>query len=123
MQPSVGRIVHYVSYGTPGGEYSRECRAAIITEVALPYEPGSAEEARANEVGLFVANPAGLFLNRGVSLDEGKPDTMGGTNLCEGLDFAGGTWHLPARVQEWTASRATLARSRAPGLAAVPSTV
>lgn len=29
--PSVGRIVHYVSYGTPGGEYTSECRAAIIT--------------------------------------------------------------------------------------------
>jgi hypothetical protein len=33
MQPSVGRIVHYVSYGTPGGEYGQECRAAIVTEV------------------------------------------------------------------------------------------
>lgn len=32
--PSVGRIVHYVSYGTPGGEYTSECRAAIITEVS-----------------------------------------------------------------------------------------
>ena len=99
MLPSVGRIVHYVSYGTPGGEYSRECRAAIITEVALPYEPGSAEEARANEVGLFVANPTGLFLNRGVPLDEGKLDSAPRTNVCDGLDFAGGTWHWPARVE------------------------
>src|ERR1039457_4289793 len=33
VKPSTGRIVHYVSYGTPGGEYSRECRAAVVTEV------------------------------------------------------------------------------------------
>ena len=32
-QPSVGAIVHYQSYGTPGGEYLPEPRAAIITEV------------------------------------------------------------------------------------------
>lgn len=29
--PSVGRVVHYQSYGTPGGEYLPEPRAAIIT--------------------------------------------------------------------------------------------
>lgn len=29
----IGRIVHYVSYGTPGGEYTSECRAAVVTEV------------------------------------------------------------------------------------------
>jgi len=33
MQPTIGRIVHYQSYGTPGGEYLPEPRAAIITEV------------------------------------------------------------------------------------------
>lgn len=27
---TVGRIVHYVSYGTPGGEFLQECRAAIV---------------------------------------------------------------------------------------------
>ncbi len=87
MKPSVGRIVHYVSYGTPAGEYSRECRAAIITET------GAGDTA-----GLFVANPTGLFLNRAVTFDAGQPDTAGGTNLCDGLDYAGGTWHWPARV-------------------------
>jgi len=97
MTPSVGRIAHYVSYGTPGGEYSRECRAAIITEVALPFEPGSAEESRALEVGLFVANPTGLFLNRAVAYDAGL-NIGGGSKLCDGLDFKGGTWHWPARV-------------------------
>jgi hypothetical protein len=33
MKPSVGRTVHYVSYGTPGGEYKSKCRAAIIADV------------------------------------------------------------------------------------------
>lgn len=33
QQPTVGRVVHYQSYGTPGGEYLPEPRAAIITEV------------------------------------------------------------------------------------------
>lgn len=33
MKPTVGRIVHYQSYGTPNGEYLPEPRAAIITEV------------------------------------------------------------------------------------------
>lgn len=33
MIPTVGRIVHYQSYGTPGGEYLPEPRAAVITEV------------------------------------------------------------------------------------------
>lgn len=33
MHPTVGRIVHYQSYGTPGGEYQPEPRAAIVTQV------------------------------------------------------------------------------------------
>lgn len=28
MKPSIGRIIHYQSYGTPGGEYLPETRAA-----------------------------------------------------------------------------------------------
>lgn len=53
-KPTIGRIVHYQSFGTPGGEYLPEPRAAIITEVT------------GDTVGLFVANPTGLFLNRDV---------------------------------------------------------
>ena len=92
MKPSVGRIVHYVSYGTPGGEYSRECRAAVVTEV-----PDGVEDPRT--IGLAVLNPTGMFFNRTNARDDGKPDYAGGTNLCGGLDYAGGTWHWPARVQ------------------------
>jgi hypothetical protein len=73
QKPSVGRIVHYVSYGTPGGEYASECRAAIITETNT-----------SDTVGLAVLNPTGMFFNRTVVHDE---ETK-----------AGGTWHWPERV-------------------------
>ena len=76
MRPSAGRIVHYVSYGTPGGEYESECRAAIVTEVtADPRE----------SAGLCVLNPEGMFFGRAVPHDESTP-------RC------GGTWHWPERV-------------------------
>jgi hypothetical protein len=82
-KPSVGRIVHYVAYGTPGGEFpAGVCRAATITEVGIPLaeniEPDPHER-----VGIMVANPTGLFFNRGIPHDENK---------------APGTWHWPERV-------------------------
>lgn len=76
QKPSVGRIVHYVSYGTPGGEYPSVCRAAIITEADS--EPG------VTAVGLAVLNPEGMFFNRDVTHSED--------------DHRGGTWHWPERV-------------------------
>lgn len=56
--PRVGQTVHYVSYGTPGGEYKSQCRAAIVT-AACDCEP-------ADTVDLAVLNPEGMFFNRGV---------------------------------------------------------
>ncbi|WP_406168862.1 hypothetical protein [Streptomyces sp. NBC_00996] len=84
-QPSVGRIVHYVSYGTPGGEYTSQCRAAIITAV----EPSEGEGTLANmngeeRVSLAVLNPTGMFFNQGCRHSEGAQ--------------TGGTWHWPERV-------------------------
>jgi hypothetical protein len=80
-KPSVSRAVHYVSYGTPGGEYASQCRAATITEVA----PGQDAP-----VGLCVQNPTGLFFHSladgGVAQDE--------TNK------RGGTWHWPERTTD-----------------------
>ncbi len=64
-KPTVGRIVHYQSYGTPGGEYTPQPRAAIITEVN---EPVGTEM----RVGLCVLNPTGQFFNRDVAYAE-KP--------------------------------------------------
>lgn len=64
--PSVGRMVHYFAYGTPGGEFPASvARAAVITEVDTPGDPFSA-------VGLCVMNPSGLFFNPHVPyMDEG----------------------------------------------------
>jgi hypothetical protein len=94
MKPSVGRVVHYVSYGTPGGEYKSECRAAIVTEVAdVPTGPNGEYK-----VGLFVANPTGIFLNRDVEQDEGAGPAGAGVAEVE-RPHQGGTWHWPERVE------------------------
>ena len=106
MKPSIGRIVHYVSYGTPGGEYGKECRAAIVTEV--PEGVGNPQT-----VGLCVLNPTGQFFNRTVPYDAGagtpgkadcpsqphedKPFRYCGCGWAE-PSFVGGTWHWPERV-------------------------
>lgn len=71
--PSVGRMVHYVSYGTPGGEYGSVCRAAVITETDT-----------SDMVGLCVLNPTGQFFDRTVVQDEDEK--------------VGGTWHWPERT-------------------------
>jgi len=80
MKPSVGRIVHYVAYGTPGGEFpSGVCRAAVVTETEL-----TAHGEETGKVGLCVLNPTGQFFNRGLLQDETKKP---------------GTWHWPERVE------------------------
>jgi hypothetical protein len=88
--PTVGRQVHYVSYGTPGGEFRSECRAATVTEVD-PADPGL--------VGLAAINPTGVFFH---------PLATGGCHRHNGYEttaagvpprgYPGGTWHWPERV-------------------------
>ncbi|QNJ56901.1 hypothetical protein SEA_REINDEER_91 [Mycobacterium phage Reindeer] len=68
MEPSVGRIVHYHSYGTPGGEYLPEPRAAIITAV-YEDEPELYDPSKVY-VGLAVLNPTGIFFNQLVPFSE-----------------------------------------------------
>lgn len=92
--PSVGRVVHYVSFGTPGGEFGKKCRAAIVTGDGdlLPYpKPGNGpddlDEDSAQLVDICVLNPTGLFFNTGVPQDE-RP----------AYERSGGTWHWPERV-------------------------
>ena len=75
QRPSIGRIVHYIAYGTPNGEYKPEHRAAIITAVV---------DADRNQVCLCVINPTGLFFNLNVSYDESRQ--------------VSGSWHWPERV-------------------------
>lgn len=64
--PSVGRMVRYRSYGTPGGEYEPEDRAAIITEVP----PEGTESAAQQCVALCVVNPTGMFFHTSVPFSE-----------------------------------------------------
>lgn len=76
QQPSVGRIVHYVAYGTPGGEFPAGAhRAAIITAV---------EDEGKHIVSLAVFNPTGLFFNQHLPYDS--------------TGQAPGSWHWPERV-------------------------
>jgi hypothetical protein len=103
LKPSIGRIVHYFSYGTPGGEYKRECRAACITEVYWQHtydeagnKTGPSVPDPEQHVSLAVYNPTGMFFNGGIPFDEGPPEDAG-TGLCGGRAFPGGTWHWPAR--------------------------
>lgn len=103
MTPSVGRIVHYQSYGTPGGEYVSKCRAAVITGLGeiLDYPtPGDGLDNLgpddAQLVDLCVLNPTGMFFREGVPQDE-RP-----TNIFDAGEAgvrAGGTWHWPERTE------------------------
>jgi hypothetical protein len=77
MKPSIGRVVHYVAYGTPGGEYPQACRAAIITHI---------DDAETEDLSLCVMNPTGLFFNRDLKHDEAEKP--------------GGTWHWPELLAE-----------------------
>jgi hypothetical protein len=82
QKPSVGRVVHYVSYGTPGGEYKSECRAAMVTAV-----PEAEWEGAREPVSLCVLNPEGLFFKENVPHEE-----------SDGTYYNGGSWHWPERV-------------------------
>jgi hypothetical protein len=77
--PTVGRIVHYVSHGTPvqpdGTQaYTAQCRAAIVTDVPVD-----------DACSLAIFNPTGMFFNK-VRYDGSQ-------------DPEGGTWHWPEIVQ------------------------
>lgn len=74
MLPTIGRVVHYQSYGTPGGEYLPEPRAAIITSV----------RENPDFVDLAVLNPTGMFFNQSVERAE-EPTP--------------GHWNWPPRVE------------------------
>lgn len=72
-RPVVGSLVHYVAYGTPGGEFPAGVnRAAVVTQVH--------DNHPVYAVGLCVMNPTGLFFNVDVPYDAAKRP---------------GTWHWP----------------------------
>lgn len=77
MPPEIGDVVHYVSYGTPAGEYGSQCRAAVVTQLTEPYPD--------TDVGLAVLNPTGLFFQEFIKRGEG-PGHWHYTTQC---DWAG----------------------------------
>jgi hypothetical protein len=93
QKPSVGRVVHYVSHGSPVHEdgtqaYKSECRAAIVTETDT-----------SDTVGLCVLNPTGQFFDRTVVHDGGdRASEHVYSWSCDGRSHVGGTWHWPARA-------------------------
>lgn len=93
MTPSVGRIVHYVSYGTPGGEYRSECRAAIVAAVPRPLADSQA-------VDLVVLNPTGMFFNQRCERHDGDTGHDHSGAEIDALSYRGGTWHWPERVED-----------------------
>jgi hypothetical protein len=99
--PSVGHPVHYVAYGTPGGEYQSVCRHAVVTEVGawvnVAYEDetvgGFGQRARTviqnyqeETCAVVVFNPTGQFFNTVRHDEERTP----------------GTWHYPCARQSLT---------------------
>lgn len=111
--PSVGRVAHYVSEGSPvrpdgTQKYTRQCRAATITEVGawVTVETETQEDGHARRVwqewnpeavGLHVTNPTGLFFNTAVVHDPGYPETEDPA-MCTGLRHDDGTYHWPTPV-------------------------
>ena len=53
MTPTIGRIVHYQSHGSPNGQPLPAPRAAIVTEVFSD-----------TVVSLCVLNPTGMYFDR-----------------------------------------------------------
>lgn len=86
-KPTVGATVHYVSYGTPGGEYTSQCRAAIVTAVR---DDEPVPEHRVPYVDLCVLNPTGMFFNQNALYDAPTEHDAG-----NGEAPRGGTWHWP----------------------------
>lgn len=122
MKPSIGRIVHYVSFGTPvrpdGTQaYTQECRAAIVTAVPamLSEGPNTGPEGYVPSVSLCVLNPTGLFFHEESHYDDGAE--LAGDPDCPDQEthgnpfrycacgwgeatYSGGTWHWPEQVED-----------------------
>lgn len=61
---TVGRVVHYMRYGSPNGEHKPEISPAIVTKVI--------DEAT-NRCQLFVMNPNGVYFNETPYSEEPLP--------------------------------------------------
>lgn len=93
MKPTIGRIVHYVSHGTPvrddGSQaYASVCRAAVVTVVPGP-----------GVAGLAILNPSGLFFHEAVPYDDALDPGENGFG-AKWSAHAAGTWHWPCVREE-----------------------
>ena len=103
-KPAIGRAVHYVSYGTPGGEYDKCCRAATITDIGGWRTTITQQDDETHRIlhqkwdldmmGLVVHNPTGTFNNTTVPYHPGELGTED-PRMCDGLEHFGGSWHWP----------------------------
>jgi hypothetical protein len=91
--PKVCDPVHYVSYGTPGGEYKSECRAAIVTETPTPYTPSEPDSPTAYMLSLCVLDPTGLFFKDHVPHHEGDTGHDHDGSEIPARSYRGGSWH------------------------------
>lgn len=92
MEPTIGRIVHYVAHGSADGAYPMVCRAAVVTALGRGH----------GEVSLGVLNPTGFFFKEGLGFDPGVEvdgPAFGEQFECAGLSFAPGSWHWPASLE------------------------
>lgn len=109
QRPTVGRMVHYVSWGSPvradGTQaYVQQCRAAVVTEVGAWVDQEVTEDGPGLRtvrqrfdrfaLGLHVMNPTGVFDNLACQHGDGE-DATAPTDMCGGLAYRGGTWHHP----------------------------
>ena len=114
MKPSVGRIVHYVSHGSPDGPQRRAAFVTELTEVEVNEQNPAGDGIYRQTVGLMVANPFGLDFPRGVLFDDGAetagtPDCPAAAShgnpfrycACGWIEayYKGGTWHWPERAE------------------------
>lgn len=104
-RPHVGDQVHYVSFGTPGGEYRSRCRAAFVTEVGqwvttaetldTPVQRRLVQRFESDAVALAVVNPTGLFFNGAgpVACQHDALPPFDKIVRGERTELRGGTWH------------------------------
>lgn len=112
MKPRVGDHVHYVSYGTPGGEYHSLCRAAIIAEVGQwvtveTETPPSSDRSEGRPIrtleqwwyaeacALAVINPTGVFFNGAGAVACKRDELPPPDKIVSGerATYLPGTWH------------------------------
>ena len=108
-RPQLGDVVHYQSFGTPGGEYEPACRTALVTEVGAWITTGTddhgdgtrtlAQTWNREACALTVHNPTGSFLKQDIRHSEGAR--------------AGGTWHWPENPPGDVPGQATAALIKA----------